>query len=280
MPNELTVLKDINLNIKEGEFVSVIGASGSGKSTLMNIIGALDRPTSGTYVLDGTPIHEMTQNQLSEIRNKKIGFVFQTFNLIPRTTALNNVELPLFYMGVGKNERRKKAEALLELVGMADRMTHMPNELSGGQKQRVAIARALANDPAIILADEPTGALDTQTGKMVMDIFLKIHREEQRTIVLITHNPELARQTQRIVSLSDGIITSDRPTTLKRIKRGPGYDFGKCPPGNRIVKSKQNESLVNHAGDHHWDYVRYRHRDYRQCHDGFGQFQFIFFRDQ
>jgi len=220
MPNELTVLKDINLNIKEGEFVSVIGASGSGKSTLMNIIGALDRPTSGTYVLDGTPIHEMTQNQLSEIRNKKIGFVFQTFNLIPRTTALNNVELPLFYMGVGKNERRKKAEALLELVGMADRMTHMPNELSGGQKQRVAIARALANDPAIILADEPTGALDTQTGKMVMDIFLKIHREEQRTIVLITHNPELARQTQRIVSLSDGIITSDSANDPKKNKEG------------------------------------------------------------
>jgi len=220
MPNELTVLKDINLNIKEGEFVSVIGASGSGKSTLMNIIGALDRPTSGTYVLDGTPIHEMTQNQLSEIRNKKIGFVFQTFNLIPRTTALNNVELPLFYMGVGKNERRKKAEALLELVGMADRMTHMPNELSGGQKQRVAIARALANDPAIILADEPTGALDTLTGKMVMDIFLKIHREEQRTIVLITHNPELARQTQRIVSLSDGIITSDYANDPKKNKEG------------------------------------------------------------
>lgn len=220
LPNELTVLKDINLDIKEGEFVSVIGASGSGKSTLMNIIGALDRPTSGTYVLDGAPIHEMTQNQLSEIRNKKIGFVFQTFNLIPRTTALNNVELPLFYMGVGKNERRKKAESLLELVGMADRMTHMPNELSGGQKQRVAIARSLANDPAIILADEPTGALDTQTGKMVMDIFLKIHREEHRTIVLITHNPELAAQTQRIVSLSDGIITSDSVNHSKKNTEG------------------------------------------------------------
>lgn len=220
LPNELTVLKDINLDIKEGEFISVIGASGSGKSTLMNIIGALDRPTSGTYVLDGTPIHKMTQNQLSEIRNKKIGFVFQTFNLIPRTTALNNVELPLFYMGISKNERRKKAEDLLDLVGMADRMTHMPNELSGGQKQRVAIARALANDPAIILADEPTGALDTQTGKMVMEIFLKIHREEQRTIVLITHNPELAEQTQRIVSLSDGIITNDSAGHLKEKQEG------------------------------------------------------------
>jgi putative ABC transport system ATP-binding protein len=210
MPNELTILKNINLSIKEGQFISVVGASGSGKSTLMNIIGALDRPTEGTYVLDGIPIQEMTQNQLSEVRNKKIGFVFQTFNLIPRTTALNNVELPLFYMGVGKSERRKKAERLLDLVGMGDRMTHMPSELSGGQKQRVAIARALANDPAIILADEPTGALDTQTGKMVMEIFLQIHREEHRTIVLITHNPELAEQTERIVTLSDGRITSDR----------------------------------------------------------------------
>ncbi|RNC28564.1 MAG: putative ABC transporter ATP-binding protein YknY [Candidatus Dichloromethanomonas elyunquensis] len=209
MPNELTVLKDICLSIPEGQFVSVVGASGSGKSTLMNIIGALDRPTSGTYVLDGVPLQEMTENQLSEIRNKKIGFVFQTFNLIPRTTALNNVELPLFYMGAGKGERRKKAERLLELVGMGDRMTHMPNELSGGQKQRVAIARALANDPAIILADEPTGALDTQTGKLVMDIFLQINREERKTIVLITHNPELAEQTERIVTLSDGNIVSD-----------------------------------------------------------------------
>ncbi|NLI91308.1 MAG: ABC transporter ATP-binding protein [Peptococcaceae bacterium] len=210
MPNELTILKDISLSIQEGQFISVVGASGSGKSTLMNIIGALDRPTSGTYVLDGIPIQEMTENELSEVRNKKIGFVFQTFNLIPRTTALNNVELPLFYMGVGKSERRKKAEELLELVGMGDRMTHMPNELSGGQKQRVAIARALANDPAIILADEPTGALDSQTGKLVMDIFLKIHREEHRTIVLITHNPELAEQTERIVTLSDGRIIGDR----------------------------------------------------------------------
>jgi putative ABC transport system ATP-binding protein len=155
MPHELTVLNNINLKIPEGQFISVVGASGSGKSTLMNIIGALDRPTSGTYVLDGVPIQEMDANELSEVRNKKIGFVFQTFNLIPRSTALSNVELPLFYMGVGKSERRKKAERLLALVGMEDRMTHMPNELSGGQKQRVAIARALANDPAIILADEP-----------------------------------------------------------------------------------------------------------------------------
>lgn len=210
MPNELTILKDISLNIQEGEFVSIVGASGSGKSTMMNIIGALDRPTSGTYALDGIPIEEMSQNQLSDIRNKKIGFVFQTFNLIPRSTALSNVELPLFYMGARKEDRRKKAMELLELVGMGDRMTHMPNELSGGQKQRVAIARSLSNDPAIILADEPTGALDTQTGKMVMDIFLKIHREEHKTIILITHNPELAEQTERVITLSDGMIISDR----------------------------------------------------------------------
>ncbi|MCM1566479.1 MAG: ABC transporter ATP-binding protein [Dehalobacter sp.] len=209
MPNELTILKNISLNIKKGEFVSIVGASGSGKSTLMNIIGALDRPTSGTYSLEGIPIEQMSQNRLSEVRNKKIGFVFQTFNLIPRSSALNNVELPLFYMGVSKEERRKKAMELLELVGMGDRVTHMPNELSGGQKQRVAIARALANDPAIVLADEPTGALDTQTGKMVMDIFLKIHREKQKTIVLITHNPELAKETERQITLSDGMITGD-----------------------------------------------------------------------
>lgn len=217
--NELTVLKDINLDIQDGEFLSIIGASGSGKSTLMNIIGALDRPSSGTYILDGTPIQEMNQNQLSEIRNQKIGFVFQTFNLIPRSTALTNVELPLFYMGVSKEKRRNRAKDLLELVGMGDRMNHMPNELSGGQKQRVAIARSLANNPSIILADEPTGALDTKTGNMVMDIFLKIHHEEQKTIVLITHNKELAEKTDRIVTISDGIIISDETNFVHKVAR-------------------------------------------------------------
>jgi putative ABC transport system ATP-binding protein len=221
LSNELTILKDINLHIPEGKFISIVGPSGSGKSTLMNIIGALDRPTSGTYNLDGIPIQEMTSNQLSEVRNKKIGFVFQTFNLIPRTTALNNVELPLFYMGVRKEVRKKKAIELLDLVGMGDRMSHMPNELSGGQKQRVAIARALANDPAIILADEPTGALDSQTGKMVMDIFLRIHKEEHKTIVLITHNPDLAKMTERIVTISDGCIVSDTENK-KLAKEGQG----------------------------------------------------------
>ena len=209
-PNELTVLKGLDIKISEGEFVSIVGQSGSGKSTLMNILGALDRPTEGEYTLDDTPLAGMNDNQLSEIRNKKIGFVFQTFNLIPRSTALSNVELPLFYKGVRKKERASKAKALLKLVEMEDRMDHMPNELSGGQKQRVAIARALANDPSIILADEPTGALDSKTGNLVMDIFLKINKEEGRTVILITHNEELAKKTDRIITLSDGEIISDR----------------------------------------------------------------------
>ncbi len=210
LSNELTVLNQINVDILEGEFVSIVGQSGSGKSTLMNIIGALDRPTSGTYSLDGIAIADMDDDQLSDIRNQKIGFIFQTFNLVPRTTALNNVELPMFYKGVSKKERRERAERLLELVEMGDRMHHMPNELSGGQKQRVAIARSLANNPSIILADEPTGALDTKTGRLVMDLFLKIHAEEKKTIVLITHNEELAKETERIVTISDGEILTDR----------------------------------------------------------------------
>ena len=208
-PNELTVLKGLNLSIKEGEFVSIVGQSGSGKSTLMNIMGALDRPTEGTYVLDGTSVSDMKDNQLSEIRNRQIGFVFQTFNLIPRTNALSNVALPLFYMGVSRRKREQKAMELLKLVEMDDRMDHMPNELSGGQKQRVAIARSLANDPSIILADEPTGALDSKTGNLVMDIFLKINREHNKTVILITHNENLAKLTDRIVTISDGEIISD-----------------------------------------------------------------------
>ena len=205
-PNELTVLKDINLDIEEGSFVSIVGQSGSGKSTLMNILGALDRPTEGEYKLNGVPIAAMDDNELSVVRNRQIGFVFQTFNLIPRINALANVELPLFYMGVKRSERRERAERLLKLVEMEDRMTHLPNELSGGQKQRVAIARSLANDPDIVLADEPTGALDSQTGKLVMDIFLRINEEEKRTVLLITHNSELARLTERIITLHDGEI--------------------------------------------------------------------------
>jgi len=208
-PNELEILHGINLNIYEGEFVSIVGASGSGKSTLMNIIGALDRPTSGEYILDGVPLDKMDSNELSRIRNKKIGFVFQTFNLIPRSTSLGNIELPMLYAGQPRKKRAARAMELLELVEMADRSKHMPNELSGGQKQRVAIARAMANDPAIILADEPTGALDTSTGRLVMDIFHTLHREQGKTVVLITHNKELAQETERIITIRDGRIESE-----------------------------------------------------------------------
>ena len=210
-PNELHILKGISLTIKEGAFVSIVGASGSGKSTLMNMIGVLDRPTSGGYVLDGIPIEKMTDNQLSDVRNKKIGFIFQTFNLIPRNNALKNVELPMLYAGLEGKKRVKRAKELLELVGMGDRMYHQPNELSGGQKQRVAIARAMANDPAILLADEPTGALDSETGRMVMDLFHRVHEKDGKTIVLITHNPELAEETERVITIKDGAVISDRP---------------------------------------------------------------------
>ena len=209
-PNELEILHGIDLTIREGEFVSIVGASGSGKSTLMNIIGALDHQTAGEYILDGVPMTEMSSNKLSQIRNEKIGFVFQTFNLIPRSTALGNVELPMMYAGVSKGDRSRRAMELLELVGMKDRARHRPNELSGGQKQRVAIARAMANDPSIILADEPTGALDSNTGRMVMDIFHRLHREQGKTIVLITHNNDLAEETERILTIKDGRIVGER----------------------------------------------------------------------
>lgn len=213
-PNELEILHGIDLTVNMGEFVSIVGESGSGKSTLMNILGALDRPTEGTYFLDRVDVGAGKDKQLSEIRNRQIGFVFQTYNLIARTTALSNVELPLLYAGVAKAERTRKAKELLELVGMQERMTHRPDELSGGQKQRVAIARAMANDPSIILADEPTGALDSKTGRVIMDIFHKLHEEQGKTIVLITHSHELANETERIITLRDGEITGIRKGEL------------------------------------------------------------------
>ncbi|MCQ2494153.1 MAG: ABC transporter ATP-binding protein [Lachnospiraceae bacterium] len=213
-PNELTVLHGIDLEVYEGEFVAVVGASGSGKSTLMNIIGSLDRPTSGKYELDGVDMIKAKDSELSGIRNQKIGFVFQTYNLIAKTNALKNVEMPMLYAGVHGKKRTERAKELLTLVGMEDRMKHLPEELSGGQKQRVAIARAMANNPAIILADEPTGALDSSTGRLVMDIFHKLHREQGKTIVLITHSPELAEETDRVITLRDGLVTS--------IRRGKG----------------------------------------------------------
>ncbi len=205
-PNELEILHGIDLDVTEGEFLSIVGASGSGKSTLMNLIGALDRPTNGTYFLDGQDVGQADDLTLSAIRCKKVGFVFQNFNLIPRTNALKNVELPMMYAGVPQRQRTERAMALLDMVEMADRMYHQPNELSGGQKQRVAIARAMANDPAIVLADEPTGALDSKTGRLVMDIFHRLNRDQGKTVILITHNRELAKETGRIVTMRDGML--------------------------------------------------------------------------
>ncbi|MDR1796098.1 MAG: ABC transporter ATP-binding protein [Clostridiales Family XIII bacterium] len=207
-PNELQVLNGIDLTVGEGEFLSIIGESGSGKSTLMNIIGLLDRPTEGGYTLGGMDTLEQPDAILSRLRGQKVGFVFQTFNLIGRMNAQKNVEMPMLYNHVPPKERAERAAHLLEIVEMADRAKHQPNELSGGQKQRVAIARAMANDPDVILADEPTGALDSQTGRLVMDIFHGLHENYGKTIVLITHNKELAEETQRIITLKDGDIVA------------------------------------------------------------------------
>lgn len=204
LENELEILHGIDLDIYDGEFISIVGQSGSGKSTLMNIIGLLDRQTAGRYELSGVNVETIKDDELSAYRSKKIGFVFQNFNLIPRSNALKNVELPMLYAKIPKAQRLARAKELLALVDMEDRMDHRPNELSGGQKQRVAIARAMANNPAIILADEPTGALDTKTGRQVMDLFHTLHEKEKRTIVVITHNMELAQEASRIYEMYDG----------------------------------------------------------------------------
>lgn len=208
-PNELEILHGIDLTVKKGEFVSIVGASGSGKTTLMNIIGILDRPTTGSYFLEGIDISKSKDKELSRIRNHKIGFVFQTYNLVARTSALKNIELPMLYKGIGRKERVARAKELLKLVEMDDRMNHKPDELSGGQKQRVAIARAMANNPSIILADEPTGALDSKTGRKIMDLFHKLNKEQGKTIVLITHSPELASETGKIITIKDGGIVGE-----------------------------------------------------------------------
>ena len=209
LESEIEILHGIDLKIYEGEFVAIVGESGSGKSTLMNIIGVLDKQTKGEYYLDGIDIKNANEAEMNVIRNKKIGFVFQNFNLIGRTSALRNVELPMLYAGVPAEQRTKRAKELLSKVGMESRMNHMPNELSGGQKQRVAIARSLVNNPSIILADEPTGALDSETSAMVMDIFNDLNKNQGKTIILITHSKEIAEQCPRIVTIKDGEIIND-----------------------------------------------------------------------
>ena len=209
LESEIEILHGIDLKIYEGEFVAIVGESGSGKSTLMNIIGVLDKQTEGEYYLDGIDIKNANEEEMNVIRNKKIGFVFQNFNLIGRTSALKNVELPMLYARVPAEERTKRAKELLSKVGMASRANHMPNELSGGQKQRVAIARSLVNNPSIILADEPTGALDSETSAMVMDIFNDLNKNQGKTIILITHSKEIAEQCPRIVTIKDGKIIND-----------------------------------------------------------------------
>ena len=221
---EVHALRGIDIMIRHHEFVSVMGPSGSGKSTMMNIIGCLDKATSGTYVLDEVDVSGMLDNELAEIRNKKIGFVFQTFNLLPRMTSLRNVELPLIYSGVSRRERRQRAMSALEMVGLEDRSHHRPSELSGGQRQRVAIARALVNDPSIIFADEPTGNLDSKTGREIMEIFSRLH-DDGATILLVTHEREIALFAERIIYLKDGLITGDEKasdSTLQEFLRENG----------------------------------------------------------
>ncbi len=207
---QVQALNEISLSIERGEYVAIMGPSGSGKTTLMNILGCLDTPTSGLYLFDGTNVSDMDDNELAKIRNQGIGFVFQTFNLIPRSDALHNVELPLIYSGVPVSERKERAKATLEMVGLGERVHHKPNELSGGQRQRVAIARALINNPSIILADEPTGNLDSKTGDEIMTFFEELY-DKGNTIILVTHEEYIAEHAKRIIRIKDGMIESDLP---------------------------------------------------------------------
>jgi putative ABC transport system ATP-binding protein len=235
---QVRALRGVTVDIDEGEFVSVIGPSGSGKSTFMHILGCLDRPSAGTYVLDGADVSKLSKNALAAVRNKKIGFVFQGFNLLSRTTALDNVELPLLYNGDGMRgkERRRRAKAALESVGLGDREGHHPNQLSGGQQQRVAIARSLINEPAILLADEPTGNLDTRTSIEVMDIFQRLNTERGITVLLITHEQDIAEYGTRIIAFRDGKIVSDQQNQVRRLAADelaalpPEDEQGDTPP--------------------------------------------------
>ena len=210
-------LRSLSLHVRHGELVAIMGPSGSGKSTLMNIIGCLDRPTKGQYFLEGMDVSTMGRAALADTRNKRVGFVFQSFNLVPRTSAVENVELPLLYAGVAASERLRRAKAALAEVGLSDREKNMPSQLSGGQQQRVALARALVNNPSIILADEPTGALDTRTSVEVMDIFQRLNRDRKLTVIVVTHEPDVARYAERIVHVRDGKISSDEPVVERSI---------------------------------------------------------------